>query len=115
MLKLKFWKDSDTPDAIQVDLILRDGPETRAATVAVIRKRTRRWQDVEAGLPTVVRQEGKKAVTWEVTMTPPTVGASFDPDVFERPTLRAAKREIAARMFVSIVGCRDDVGTRRIA
>ena len=110
MLRLKFRKHP-MPDTIQADLVLRDGSETRAVAVAVIKKKARLWQDVDTSLPTVVRTKG---TVWQVEMLPPTAGAGFDPDVFERPTLKAAKSEIAARMFISIVGYRHGKSTRRI-
>jgi len=88
MMKLRFWKEDpiNRPDLTWAELVLRDKDQTTAATVAVI---------------------AKKGRIWEVGMVPPTKGAGFDADVFERPTLKAAKAEIAARLFIAIVGCRD--------
>ena len=105
MLDLKFYRHP-VSGTLQAELVLRDGGRTQAAVVAVIQKRVVRWKDVGPAHP-MVRQEGKRAVTWRVGMVDPTGGAGYDADVFERPTLKAAKTEIAARLFIAVTGARE--------
>jgi len=108
MLRLKFWKDGSFPDLYYADLVLRDDERhggTKAITVASVQRRDAR----------------PDRYWWQVYMMPPGVltveeaGASFDREEFERPTLNEAKQEIAARLFIGVVGRREGGGIRRIS
>jgi hypothetical protein len=107
MLELKFRKDPDYPDVTYAEVVLEDNARNggkKAVIVAALKRRVARpdptWWDVSMLPPGL--------------MSPDEVGASFDRAEFSRLSLREAKQEIAARLFIGMIGRREGRPIRRI-